>query len=75
MYKIHSINFKTPWEDTETNKGTQRGLQQTPKWNKGHYKKGDIWTKVDNKKHKRGIKQKYGKPQKKESNRNPEFFN
>jgi hypothetical protein len=31
---MHSGNFKTPqektWEDTETNKWTQRGLQQTP---------------------------------------------
>jgi hypothetical protein len=53
------------WGDAETNKGTQRGLQQTPKWNKGHYKKGDIWLKDNNTKHKRGVEQKYGKPQKK----------
>jgi hypothetical protein len=26
-------------EDKETTKWTQRGLWQTPKWNKGHYKK------------------------------------
>jgi hypothetical protein len=33
---------------TETNKGTQRGPQQMPKWNKGHYKKRDAWIKEDN---------------------------
>jgi hypothetical protein len=41
MYKTHSRNFKTlkikNEEDTEPNKWTQRGLQQIPKWNKGHY--------------------------------------
>jgi hypothetical protein len=33
-----TTNKKT-WEDTKTSKWTQRGLQQTPKWNKGDYKK------------------------------------
>jgi hypothetical protein len=35
------------WENTETNKGTQRGLLKTSKWNKGHYKKRDTWIKED----------------------------
>jgi hypothetical protein len=28
------------------NKGTQRELQQTPKWNKWHYKKREIKIKI-----------------------------
>jgi hypothetical protein len=50
--KVHmySRNFKTPqtkktWEDTETTKWTQRGLQQIPKWNKRDHLKRDIWNK------------------------------
>jgi hypothetical protein len=54
-------------EDIETNNWTQRGVQQIPKWNKGHNKKSHIWIKDDNTKYKTGVKQKYGKPQKKES--------
>jgi hypothetical protein len=42
-YKMHSRNFKTPdiktWEDTETTKWIQKGLQQTPTWNEGDYRK------------------------------------
>jgi hypothetical protein len=38
---------------------------------KGHYKKRDIRIKENNTKYKRGIEQKYGKPQKKESNASP----
>jgi hypothetical protein len=53
-------------------KGTQTGLQQTAKWNKGHYfKNRNIWIKEDNTNCKTGVEQRYGKPQKKESNRNP----
>jgi hypothetical protein len=51
------------WDDTETNKGTLRGPQQTPKWNKGHYKKRDTWIEEDNKNYKRS-EQRFGKPQK-----------
>jgi hypothetical protein len=51
MYKMDSRNFKTCYIKNigrqETNKGTQRGLQQTLKWNKGHYKNGAILIKVD----------------------------
>jgi hypothetical protein len=51
-YKMHSRNIKTPqiktWEDTKTAKWTHRGLHKTPKWNKGDYKKGNIWHKEDN---------------------------
>jgi hypothetical protein len=72
MYKMHSRNFKTPkiknmWEDTETNKWTQRGLQQTPKWNKGNYKKRDVWIEDDNTTYEKEAEQRYGKSQKKES--------
>jgi hypothetical protein len=45
-------------------------LQQTSKWNKGHYKKRDIWIKDDNIKYKnindKRVEQRYGKPQEKE---------
>jgi hypothetical protein len=37
----------------------------------GHYKKRDIWIKDENTKCKRGDEQRYVKPEKKESNRNP----
>jgi hypothetical protein len=30
-------------------------VKQTPKWNKGHYRKRDIWIKGDNTKYKRGV--------------------
>jgi hypothetical protein len=68
MYKMHSRNFKTPpkkrtWEETKINKWTQRRLWQAPKWNEGHYKKRDTWIKDNNKKYKRGVEQRYGKPQ------------
>jgi hypothetical protein len=46
-------------------------VKQKQKWNKGHYKKRNIWIKEDNTKYKRGLEQRYGKPEKKESNRNP----
>jgi hypothetical protein len=42
MYKMHSRNYKTPKimnMRRHRNKWTQRGMQQTPKWNKAHYKK------------------------------------
>jgi hypothetical protein len=42
-------------------KWTQRGLQQTPKWNKD-----TTWIKDDNMKYKKGVEQRYQKPQKKE---------
>jgi sialic acid synthase SpsE len=58
------------WEDTEKNKWTKRGLQQTSKWNKGHYIKRDMWNKRDNTKYKRGIEQIYGKDQKKRIKQN-----
>jgi hypothetical protein len=71
---MNSRNIKTlqikKLEKAETTKWTQRGLQQTPKWNKGDYKK-KIWNKEDNIRYKRGVKQICGKPQTKESNRNP----
>jgi hypothetical protein len=74
MYKIHSRNFKTPkikktWDNRETNKETHRKLQQTSNWNKGHHKR-DIWIKEDNTDYTKGVEQRYGKPQKKESNWN-----
>jgi hypothetical protein len=71
MYEMHSRNFKNKEHNTETNKGTQTGLKQTPKWNKGHYKKKDTWIKEDHTNYKRGVEQRYGKLQKKESNRSP----
>jgi hypothetical protein len=58
---------------TQTNKGTQRGPQQIPKWNKGHFKKRDTWIKEDNTNYKRRVEQRYGKPWKKETNRNLEI--
>jgi hypothetical protein len=70
MYNMNSWNLKTSKMKNMRwyrNKGTQRRLQQTSKWNKGHYKKGDIWIKVDNTKHKIAVEQRYGKLQKKES--------
>jgi hypothetical protein len=39
-YKNNSKNINTTqitWEDRETTKWTQRGFQQTPKWNQGYY--------------------------------------
>jgi hypothetical protein len=73
-YKMHTRNFRTTQVKNlrrhRANKWTQRGLQQTPKWNKGHYKKRDIWNKEDNTKYKRGAEQRYGKPQEKKSNWN-----
>jgi hypothetical protein len=59
MYRMNANNINTPqiktWEDTETTKWTQRGLQQTPKWNKADYKKGDIWNKEYNTTYERGV--------------------
>jgi hypothetical protein len=49
----------------EHRKTKTKTKNQTPKWNKEHYKKGDIWIKEDNTKHKRGVEQRYGKPKKK----------
>jgi hypothetical protein len=69
MYKMHSRNFKTPkitWQHSKTNKWTQRGFQQTTKQNKRHYKKRYLWIKDKNTKSKRGVEQRYGKPQKKD---------
>jgi hypothetical protein len=66
MHSEISIHQK---EDTETNKWTQRGLQQTPKWNKRYYIKKDIWIEENNTKYKRRVDQSYGKPQEKESNK------
>jgi hypothetical protein len=45
LKKFQITRNKEQWADTETNKWTQRGLQQTPQWNIGHYKKRDIWIK------------------------------
>jgi hypothetical protein len=70
LMKLQDTKNKKTWEGKETNKGTQRRLQQTSKWNEGHYKKGDTWIKYDSIKHKRRLEQIYGKPQKKK-NRNP----
>jgi hypothetical protein len=39
LKKYQDITNIKIWEDTKTTKLTQRGLQQTPKWNKGDYKK------------------------------------
>jgi hypothetical protein len=39
LKKFQDSKTKDKWEDTETNKWTLRGFQQTPEWNKGHYKK------------------------------------
>jgi hypothetical protein len=55
----------------KTNKGNQWGPQQTSKWNKGHHKKRETWIKEENTNYKRWVEQRYAKPQKKESNRNP----
>jgi hypothetical protein len=33
----------------------QRRLQQTPKWNKGNYKKRDMWNKEDNTRYERRV--------------------
>jgi hypothetical protein len=76
MYKVHSRNIKTPkqgtWEDPETNELTQRGLQQTPKWNKGHYKKKEIHELYKTTQNiKKELKKDMGNLRKKESNRNP----
>jgi hypothetical protein len=49
------------WEDTETSKWTQRGLQQTSKWSKGDYKKRHIWNKEDSTRYERGVEQRQGK--------------
>jgi hypothetical protein len=35
------------WEDTETTKWTQRGLQKISKWNKEDYETRDMWNKKD----------------------------
>jgi hypothetical protein len=37
LKKFQDTKNKKTWENTETNKWSQIGLQQTPKWNKGHY--------------------------------------
>jgi hypothetical protein len=66
MCKMHSRNFKTPKKKKDMKRHrkkwrTQRGLQQSPKLNKGNYKKRDKWIKDDSTKYKRGVEQRYRK--------------
>jgi hypothetical protein len=37
LKKYQGTTNKKTWEDIETTKWTQRGLQETPKWNKRDY--------------------------------------
>jgi hypothetical protein len=53
------IKKKKTSEDTETSKYTQRGLQQTTKYNKGEYRKRYI-NKEDNTRYEKGVEQRYG---------------
>jgi hypothetical protein len=48
-----SMNKKL--KKTETTKWTQRGFQQTPKWNKGEYYKRGIGNKEDKTISERGV--------------------
>jgi hypothetical protein len=60
---------KIAWEDKETNKWTQKGLHQTPKWKHVHYKKEVYELKMQHNVLKRNWT-KIWKTSAKESNRN-----
>jgi hypothetical protein len=58
LKKYQDTTNKKTWEDMETTKWTQRGLQQIPKWNERNYKKKEMY---ETKKTTQDIKEKFNK--------------